>query len=310
MKKLLAASVLLLLIAITYAYLFIPGSVEIINKTTLHGSINAARRIAIPDTAWYRWFPGKKEQANIYESGGFSFKTNRQLFQGAEITAYNTKLKDSGMLLLTPLKNDSFEISWQSKIITGSNPFTRIAAYNEAKKYEQQRAKIFENLKFFLKDESNIYGVSITQQRVTDTFLVSTYSTFDHEPATKEIYDLISKLRMYIAAHNAEAINKPMMHIEPNPNGSFLTRVALPVNKEIPGSGDIEFRFMIKGNILVTNDIRGGKAAIAKAMDGVNDYIKDYGRTSPAIPFELLVTDRMQEPDSSKWITRIYYPIL
>ena len=34
----------------------------------------------------------------------------------------------------------------------------------------------------------------------------------------------------------------------------------------------------------------------------------DNALSSPAIPFESLVTNRMQEPDTSKWVTKIYYP--
>jgi hypothetical protein len=39
-------------------------------------------------------------------------------------------------------------------------------------------------------------------------------------------------------------------------------------------------------------------------------YMKDFKLTSPAMPFELLVTNRANEPDTSKWVTKIYYPIL
>ena len=31
---------------------------------------------------------------------------------------------------------------------------------------------------------------------------------------------------------------------------------------------------------------------------------------SPAIPFESLITNRLEEPDTSKWVTKIYYPFL
>jgi hypothetical protein len=39
-------------------------------------------------------------------------------------------------------------------------------------------------------------------------------------------------------------------------------------------------------------------------------YISDHERVPPAIPFLSLVTNRMLEPDSSKWITLIYYPVM
>ena len=63
------------------------------------------------------------------------------------------------------------------------------------------------------------------------------------------------------------------------------------------------------GNILVT-EVKGGKAEINKAYKQIMNYMADHSRTPPAIPFESLVTDRRNEPDSNKWITRIYYPVM
>jgi hypothetical protein len=42
----------------------------------------------------------------------------------------------------------------------------------------------------------------------------------------------------------------------------------------------------------------------------VQKYKDDYQRVSPAIPFYSLITDRLKEPDSSKWITKIYFPVM
>jgi hypothetical protein len=63
------------------------------------------------------------------------------------------------------------------------------------------------------------------------------------------------------------------------------------------------------GNILIT-EIKGGSASIDKAFKEMENYVSDYRRTPPAIPFQSLVTDRMKEPDTSKWITRIFYPVM
>jgi hypothetical protein len=37
--------------------------------------------------------------------------------------------------------------------------------------------------------------------------------------------------------------------------------------------------------------------------------MQDYGKSVVAIPFQYLVTDRLAEKDSSKWVTKIYQPI-
>jgi hypothetical protein len=63
------------------------------------------------------------------------------------------------------------------------------------------------------------------------------------------------------------------------------------------------------GNILVT-DVNGGPSAIKYAFDRLEEYVSDTKRIPPAIPFESLITDRRKERDTSKWITRIYYPVM
>ena len=101
-----------------------------------------------------------------------------------------------------------------------------------------------------------------------------------------------------------------MLNINSTDSSHYLVRVAIPVNKKLAGLGNISYKSMLgRGNILVT-EVRGGNDEIVKAYKQIQNYIADHGRTPPAIPFESLVTDRREEQDSSKWITRIYYPVM
>ena len=43
------------------------------------------------------------------------------------------------------------------------------------------------------------------------------------------------------------------------------------------------------------------------AYFGMDEYSKDYGLAEPAVVWEEYVTDPESEPDTSKWLTRIYY---
>ena len=63
-------------------------------------------------------------------------------------------------------------------------------------------------------------------------------------------------------------------------------------------------------------DGAGGKVSTIGAAEydvttlKANDYFLDSKRASPAIPYELMVTDRSAETDTAKWVTRLYYPIM
>jgi hypothetical protein len=89
----------------------------------------------------------------------------------------------------------------------------------------------------------------------------------------------------------------------------YQTMVAIPVNKPLPGRGPILAKRMVPGNILVA-EVRGGTAAVEEGFRQLDAYVSEHRTRPPGLPFQSLVTDRRTEPDTSKWITRLYYPIL
>ena len=65
---------------------------------------------------------------------------------------------------------------------------------------------------------------------------------------------------------------------------------------------------MVLGNIL-TGEVKGGVYVVTQAEQELKNFVTDFRRMSPAIPYQSLITNRMQETDTAKWITRLYYPI-
>jgi ABC-type spermidine/putrescine transport system permease subunit I len=65
---------------------------------------------------------------------------------------------------------------------------------------------------------------------------------------------------------------------------------------------------MVKGSFMVT-EVLGGDSTISKASHNMEQYFQDFRRTSMAMNFTMLVTDRQLQPDSSKWITKLYHPV-
>ncbi|HLZ89313.1 MAG TPA: GyrI-like domain-containing protein, partial [Puia sp.] len=127
-------------------------------------------------------------------------------------------------------------------------------------------------------------------------------------PGTAVVYKAIEGLEGYIARHGGRRTGSPMVNITGVAGGQYQLRVAIPTDTTLPESGDIRFRQLIRGKYLIT-DVRGGQAAVNSALDRINDYVSDYRRTAMAIPFFSFVTDRSREADTTKWMTRIYYPI-
>ena len=66
---------------------------------------------------------------------------------------------------------------------------------------------------------------------------------------------------------------------------------------------------MLKDKTLIT-EVVGDNNAIQKAFKATTTYMDDNKLSSPVIPFQQLVTDRSKQADSTKWVTRIFTPII
>jgi hypothetical protein len=169
-------------------------------------------------------------------------------------------------------------------------------------------AAVLNHFKNFVSKEENIYGLQIQRGRVTDTLLVTAKMQTTHYPTPSDYYPLIDELKKYITGNSAQETDFPMLHIEAQNTGLYRIMVAVPVNKKIPDRGAIVAKRMVPGNIL-TADVKGGMTAVNEGLNKFEHFISDYQFTTPAISFQSLITNRMQEPDTSKWITKLCFPV-
>ena len=100
------------------------------------------------------------------------------------------------------------------------------------------------------------------------------------------------------------------MNLYKKDSSVYLVRVAIPVDKKLPTSGNISYKWMLGGGNILITDVKGDKKEIRNAFDQTNLYISDHNKVTPAIPFQSMITDRRQEKDSTKWVTKIYFPVI
>lgn len=100
-----------------------------------------------------------------------------------------------------------------------------------------------------------------------------------------------------------------MMNIRESGNGGYETQVAVPTDRLLQNDGKIHYRRMVPGNFMVS-EVQGGPFTISEAMKQLDYYISDYKKTVMAKPFQTLVTNRLTETDTAKWLTKIYIPVM
>ena len=312
MKKWLLPVIVIPVLLLISAYVFFPKEVNSSNIEKFNCSINSVNRFLLNDTKWTKWWPGTVQHDSIANKTVFLYNGYKYVVTGKE---YNTILIQTqaldfhvdGNIFFLPLGRDSVQAEWKYSLATTANPINRIHLYWETKKINSNIMEIMKSMKAFLEKQENVYGMNIEQTIVKDTILVTTNFSSDQYPTTQKIYDLIGGIKNYVLLNNAKETNFPMLHVWMD-SGLYKTQVAVPVNVVIPQNKLYLIKRMVPGKILV-GQVTGGTYTAAEAIKQMGIFMSDNNFSSPAIPFESLVTNRMQEPDTSRWVTKIYYPV-
>lgn len=316
MKNLLKVVLIITVLGLICIYLFIPSKIRFTKIALIKTNQNIANRHLNDETNWKKWWPVAKQDslsvAKVNDKEMYTYKSHSYSIDKKFINATSISIKNgypplNSNIHVVPLKDDSVLIEWKGEMPASSNPVKKIRYYLWAKKVHSEMADILKNLKNFLENKEKIYGINIRQIKVTDTILVATQYASNTYPSTTTIYDLIKKLKEYISSNGATETNYPMLHVTAD-SGLYETMIAIPVNKVISGNNNFLYKRMVPGKILVT-EVKGGTYTTTQALKQLETYINDNQLRSPAIPFESLITDRYKEADTSKWVTKIYYPI-
>ena len=305
MKKVLIG--LLLSIAFLFAavYLFIPRKIKTESAVPLNATLPAVFRTLINDSNWKKWWPG--ETLFAYNQQTYSIKG--KLFNVFDIEIYSDKDTINSRMELVSVEANTMTILWNAEQVSSNDPFKRFERYRHAKQTEKNMDAILQSLKTFLQKKENIYGVDIKETLVKDSALISTRRQFDHYPNVQEVDSMIQSLKKYIIQNNANEKNSPMLNVFDLGNSRYEAMTAIPVDKVLPKTNEFAPKFLLKGGNILEAQIQGGPYTIEKGLKELENYRADYKFDSPAIPYQLLVTDRTKEPDTTKWITRLYYPV-
>ncbi|MBI5371168.1 MAG: GyrI-like domain-containing protein [Sphingobacteriales bacterium] len=312
MKKWILLLLVLLSGAIAAVYLFIPG------KITIRASANIAankeglyRKLSNP-AAWPQWWPGDKtaDSSGAYLLGNTRFRPGAPLTLSLPFSISDGSLETGAELTFLALGTDSSTLQLDAMIPGSGNPFQRISAYYHAKKIKEQLNTLLESISRTYSAIAAVYDYDIQKRSVTDSNLIFIATEIKTTPDPAFIYSLAGRLKKYALTQKAAETGFPMLNVFTRDSVHYLVKLALPVDRKMPDSGDIHYRWMLGGGNILVTEVRGGPAEIRKAYGQILNYVNDYKRIAPAIPFESLVTDRQQEKDSSKWITRICYPVM
>lgn len=309
MKKWILVFVSVIIICIISTFVFIPSSLKVSGYQTAPVPAGSISRVFERGGNFSKWWPGEKINDSIFSFQDTRYSVLKSNALGISISASNNDFSVTGEINTIVVGRDSAAIilDYQS-FNAGYNPIKRIENYFKAVRLKKQSEIILSAFKQFATDKKNIYGLDIVEAKVKDSSLISTKKYFDHYPTNKEVDELINKLKQHIAANGGVIRDYPMLNIHINEDKKYEAMVAIPLLKDIPVKGDIIIKKMILGNILEAK-LTGGDFSINNGMNALKNYAKDHARVAPAIPFQLMITDRNRETDTTKWVTVVKYPV-
>lgn len=311
MKKIVWTLVITATIILLGTYLLIPNIINIKHEQSITASQAGLQRMLLTKSNVLKWWPGTQTDSGslLYNGNTYEFANNNISLIPVLITN-NSQNIHSTIFSLAQGK-EAAQLTWVCKTATSYNPVKRIRYWLKTKSLNNDLQYLLKKMNEFYSNVENIYGIKIEKKFVEDSILVSTAANCKNFPTTAFIYTQIEKLNTYAAANYAQVTGFPMLNIETEDGINYNVRLALPVNKIIPNkSNDITLKRMLGGGNILVAEVKGGNAAAAEALRQINLYSRDYQRIPPAIPFFSLITNRLAEPDSTKWITKVYCPVM
>lgn len=310
MKYWITGLLIFAVVIISGVYFFIPAKMKIATATSIRANDEAAFRLLSQGSQWQRWWPQARDNADssrLYFNGADYTVTNR-MFQSLAVNIRKNGRSYNSMLILLPMGRDSFAMEWKADLITSSAPFQRYRDYRNAKEMEHDLRELLSTLKPFLEKTKNLYGIPITETIVKDSIILMATVTGASGAAPAGLYTVVNQLKALAEKVGAHTTNYPMLNVDSS-GPITITRIGIPIDREIDVTGTgYEIKRTVLGNILFS-EVKGGPYTSKNARKQIELYMTDHKRESPAIPYESLVVDRSAEPDTAKWVTRIYYPM-
>ena len=309
MKKFVAVIFILIIFLIVAVYILIPATLIVSSVSTINVTENAYRKFIIDNPAnWQKWWPEFTDKTEKLVYKNYQFKVINKSINVLDVAALDGQDTIYTKIILAPLKIDTINLIWTTKFNTGKNPFGKLRTYQKAIQIKERITELLISMKIFLENKEAIYSLKIEKDKVKDPLLLTAKFKTTLYPTTIEIYKLIKELKDQIILKNINETGNPMIHVRLLDSNNYETMVAIPINKEIVFDNKFAIKKMILGNLLVT-DVKGGSTTIQTAYKTLETYILDYHLISPAMPYESLITNRLIESDTSKWKTKVYYPI-
>ncbi|TWR29440.1 GyrI-like domain-containing protein [Mucilaginibacter pallidiroseus] len=301
----------LLLLAFIGIYFIIPQYITINAKVKIDATDVRVAKFMTNENRWAEWWPGDKPklQQKQLTYNGHNYLLQNGTFGGMELALLFDTARINSYISIAATGDGESEVIWAVKHQSSINPFKRIKEFTEIKSRQPELDTILARFKKFMHQNNKVYGIDVSLEKIKISVMIAGNTVTTGYPSAQAIYKLADELQKQATAQGAKVTGQPLLNADQSGPDSYRVMVALPINKVIkPGAGQVINKMVLGGNLL-TASVYGGPKTIYNAFRQLRNYQKDHGLISPAMPYEELQTNRLTQPDSGKWVTKICSPI-
>ncbi len=309
MKQFKTIATVVVVVLFFIIYLFIPNKIVVTENLVVPQSSTGVTRGLMNIQYWDKWMPYKSIEGHTFILAGGKLEVVESFLSSAKTNFILEDFSTPVTFSAVASGKDSSLIRYEAIIDNRHvSPIQRIQDYLMSKKIKAQMNIVLEAAGKNYSTTQGIYGFTITQERVKDSVLATTHQIYADTPSLVQLYNMIHLLEAHVQKNNGTIHGDPMVNITRLNEKEVFAQVAYPLAKSIPEGNDIQIKKMVLGNIL-TVKVVGNVNKVAHAFEETQNYMHDRSKSSPAIPFVVYNTNRLQENDPKKWVSTIYYPV-
>lgn len=266
-------------------------------------------RHLLVDSTWRHWWPEQPSSKELAVDG-FTVKKGNILLNAMELTASKEGIDYPIVFQLVSKSDYEVEVIFRSSVDIPHSPLARIDALRQASKLKAMFTRLATALKNHYTPEENLYQIKIVEEVVPFPFVITTSRNAAERPTTAEVYAMIDQLTDYLKKTGSTSRFQPMLHVSEQGKNNYFIQVGIPIDEPLPDTELIKCKRFLKGGQILRSSINKTTVSITTAMKQMELYVQDHHLFQVAIPYQYLVTNRRQVPDSLEWKTDLYFPVI
>lgn len=163
-------------------------------------------------------------------------------------------------------------------------------------------------LKSFIQNPTAYYGYHFVTKRTIDTIVVEKKAIVLKNNWRQDLSSIFNSLSSFIKTNDLEVTQPTNVYFRPVSKDSVEIKAAIPVDRIVPGKGDIRCVKMPK-NFLLIGHYEGPYDKRGSLTDAMKKYIQNHSLSVIAEPYEKFLNDAIPESDSVEVNIDICYPI-